>query len=38
MNVVPGREYSYTVTAVDRSGNESPTSAAATGSIPAESQ
>jgi hypothetical protein len=38
MNVVPGREYSYTVTAVDRSGNESPASASATGSIPAESQ
>jgi hypothetical protein len=38
MNVVPGREYSYTVTAVDRSGNESPVSAPASGSIPADSQ
>jgi fibronectin type 3 domain-containing protein len=35
MNAVPGRVYSYTVTAVDRSGNESPASTPASGSIPA---
>lgn len=38
MNAVPGRRYLYTVTAVDRSGNESPASAAAPGGVPAESQ
>jgi hypothetical protein len=37
-NVVIGRRYFYTVTAVDRSGNESPAGAAAPGGIPAESQ
>lgn len=37
-NAVPGRAYYYTVSAVDRSGNESPASAAVSGSIPAESQ
>ncbi|MGA7915626.1 MAG: fibronectin type III domain-containing protein [Candidatus Acidiferrales bacterium] len=35
MNVVPGQRYFYTVTAVDRSGNESPASAAASGEMPA---
>jgi hypothetical protein len=35
MNVLPGRTYFYTVTAVDRSGNESPASPPASGSIPA---
>lgn len=38
MNAIIGRRYLYTVTAVDRSGNESPASAAAPGSVPAESQ
>jgi fibronectin type 3 domain-containing protein len=38
MNAVLGRPYFYTVTAVDRSGNESAASAAASGGIPAESQ
>jgi hypothetical protein len=38
MNAVPGRRYLYTVTAVDRSDNESPASAAAPGGIPAENQ
>ncbi|MGA8145755.1 MAG: fibronectin type III domain-containing protein [Candidatus Acidiferrales bacterium] len=38
MNVVLGRRYFYTVFAVDRSGNESPASAPASGSVPAESQ
>ena len=37
MNAVPGRRYLYSVTAVDRSGNESPVSAAASGAVPAES-
>jgi hypothetical protein len=37
MNAVPGRRYFYSVTAVDRSGNESPVSAAASGAVPAES-
>ena len=37
MNAVPGHRYFYTVTAVDRSGNESPASAAASGDVPAES-
>jgi len=38
MNAVPGRRYLYTVTAVDRSGNESPASAAAPGGVPTENQ
>jgi len=38
MNVVPGHRYLYTVTAVDRAGNESPASAAASGGVPVESQ
>ena len=35
MNTLPGRTYFYTVTAIDRSGNESPASPPASGSIPA---
>jgi hypothetical protein len=35
MNVVPGHRYFYAVTAVDRAGNESPASAAASGEMPA---
>jgi hypothetical protein len=35
MNVVSGQRYFYTVTAVDRAGNESPASAAASGEMPA---
>ena len=35
MNALPGRTYFYSVTAVDRSGNESPASPSASGSIPA---
>jgi hypothetical protein len=38
INAVPGRRYLYTVTAVDRSGNESPASAAAPGGVPVENQ
>ena len=38
MNVEPGRVYFYNVTAVDRSGNESSRSEAASGNVPAESQ
>jgi len=38
MNALPGRDYFYNVTAVDRSGNESPASAAVSGTVPAESQ
>jgi len=38
MNALPGGRYFYTVAAVDRSGNESPISAAVPGSFPAESQ
>jgi hypothetical protein len=34
MNTVPGHRYFYTVTAVDRVGNESPASAAASGEVP----
>lgn len=34
MNAVPGRLYFYSVTAVDRTGNESPASAAVSGSVP----
>jgi hypothetical protein len=37
-NAVPGRQYVYTATAVDRAGNESPASASASGSIPVEGQ
>lgn len=37
MNVQPGRVYFYSVTAVDSSGNESASSTAASGSVPAES-
>jgi hypothetical protein len=36
MNVVPGHRYFYTVKAVDRVGNESPASAAASGEVPVE--
>jgi fibronectin type 3 domain-containing protein len=36
INAVPGRRYQYTVTAVDRSGNESPASAAAPGGVAVE--
>jgi hypothetical protein len=35
MNALPGRTYFYNVTAIDRSGNESPASPPASGSIPA---
>ncbi len=38
MNVQPGHRYFYTVTAVDRAGNESPASAAVSSGVPAESQ
>jgi len=38
MNVQPGHRYFYTVTAVDRAGNESPASAVVSGGVPAESQ
>ncbi len=38
MNALPGRQYVYTATAVDRAGNESSASAPASGSIPAEGQ
>ncbi len=37
-NVQPGRRYFYSVTAVDRSGNESPASAIVSGGVPAEGQ
>jgi hypothetical protein len=37
MNVVAGHRYFYTVTAVDRVGNESAASAAASGEVPVES-
>jgi hypothetical protein len=37
MNTVAGHRYFYTVTAVDRVGNESPASAAASGEVPVES-
>jgi hypothetical protein len=36
MNVLPGHSYFYSVTAVDRSGNESLRSAAVSGEVPAE--
>ena len=38
MNVQPGHRYLYTVTAVDRAGNESPASAVVSGDVPAENQ
>jgi hypothetical protein len=38
MNTVPGRHYLYTITAVDRAGNESRASAAVSGGVSAESQ
>ena len=38
MNALPDREYFYSVAAVDRSGNESPVSAAVSGAVRAESQ
>jgi len=38
MNVLPGHSYSYTVTAVDRSGNEGLASSPVSGSVPAENQ
>jgi hypothetical protein len=37
MNAVSGHRYFYSVTAVDRSGNESPASAAVSSSVPPES-
>jgi hypothetical protein len=36
MNALPGHRYFYSVTAVDRAGNESPPSAALSGEVPAE--
>ena len=36
MNALPGQRYFYTVTAVDRSGNESPASTPVSGGVPAE--
>ncbi len=36
MNTLPGRRYFYTVTAVDRVGNEGPASAVASGEVPVE--
>jgi hypothetical protein len=38
MNVQPGHRYFYSVTAVDRAGNESPAGAAVSGGVPAEGQ
>jgi len=38
MNVEPGHRYFYSVSAVDRAGNESVPSAAVSGDVPAESQ
>jgi hypothetical protein len=36
MNALPGHRYFYSVTAVDRAGNESPPSAILSGKVPAE--
>jgi len=36
MNILPGRRYFYTVTAVDRVGNEGPASAVASGEVSVE--
>jgi hypothetical protein len=38
MRALPGHQYAYTATAVDRAGNESSASAPASGSIPVEGQ
>jgi hypothetical protein len=38
MNVQPGHRYFYSVTAVDRAGNESPAGAVVSGDVPAENQ
>jgi hypothetical protein len=38
MNALPGRQYVYTATAVDRAGNKSSASAPVSGSIPVEGQ
>lgn len=38
MNVMMGHDYFYSVTAVDRSGNEGPSSVAVSGGLPTESQ
>jgi len=38
MNVEPGRQYFYGITALDRSGNESPPSDPVPGVVPTESQ
>jgi len=38
MNALPGHQYVYTATAVDRAGNESPAGAPASGSVPIEGQ
>ena len=38
MNVQPGQRYFYSVTAVDHTGNESPSSAIVSDGVPAESQ
>jgi hypothetical protein len=38
MNAQPGHRYFYTVTAVDRAGNESPATAVVSSDVPAESQ
>jgi fibronectin type 3 domain-containing protein len=37
-STLPGHRYSYSVTAVDRAGNESPASDAVSAGVPAESQ
>jgi hypothetical protein len=38
MSVQPGYSYSYTVTAVDRAGNESLPSEAVSAAVPAENE